>query len=438
MKKTKRREFLAAAGATTAMSLGLLGRKTAWGQVNETIGVAVVGINGRGKSHIGGFRDLPGVKIVALCDVDEGLFPSRIKSGLTDRGCAKPKTYVDTRKCLDDKDVDVLSIATPNHWHSLGAIWACQAGKDVYVEKPCSHNIFEGRKLVEAARKYKRIVQHGTQCRSSSALREAVQGLQDGIIGDVYMARGLCFKWRNTIGKTPDEPVPDGVHYDAWLGPAPERPYSRNRFHYNWHWHWDYGNGDIGNQGVHQLDIARWGLGVGLPSTVQSMGHHFMFDDDQETPNTQIASMWYPDAEKMLVFEVRHWMTNHEDIIGSGGSNSIGVIFYGSKGYMVVPSYTKYQVYLGKKHEKGPGRDAGGNHYANFIEAVRTRSTRRLTADIEEGHLSSALCHLANAACRLGRTITFDPKTETAVGDADAAALLTRRYRAPYVVPEQV
>jgi len=344
MQKLKRREFMGTLGATTAMGLGLLGRKTAWGQVNDELRVAVAGIRGRGRSHIGGFQGLPGVRVAALCDVDERLFSARVKNGFEKRNLPKPKLFVDLRKLLEEKDIDIVTFATPNHWHSLGSIWACQAGKDVYVEKPCSHNIYEGRKLVEAARKYRCIVQHGTQCRSSVALREAMQSLKEGVIGDVYMARGLCFKWRNTIGKTPNEPAPKGVHYDTWLGPAPKRPFSRNRFHYNWHWHWAYGNGDIGNQGVHQVDIARWGLGVGLPSKVQSMGHHFMFDDDQETPNTMVSTFWYPKEKKMLVFEVRHWITNHEDIVGSGGGNSIGVIFYGSKGYMVIPSYSKYQV----------------------------------------------------------------------------------------------
>jgi predicted dehydrogenase len=311
------------------------------------------------------------------------------------------------------------------------AIWACQSGKDVYVEKPCSHNVFEGRQLVEAAKKYKRIVQHGTQIRSSTAIREAVQLLRDGVIGDVYMARALCYKWRNSIGKTPDGDAPRGVHYDIWLGPAPKRSFSRNRFHYNWHWHWDYGNGDIGNQGVHQMDVARWGLGVGLPASVACMGGHFMFDDDQETPNTQVATFRYPSENKLLVFEVRHWMTNDENGVG------VGNIFYGSEGYMVIPNYSRYQTFLGRNREPGPSGESGGDHYRNFIDVVRSRDASALNAPIEEGHLSSALCHLANASYRVGRSFEFDAATERS-SDDDVNRLLAREYREPFVVPHVV
>jgi predicted dehydrogenase len=310
-----------------------------------------------------------------------------------------------------------------------------QAGKDVYVEKPCSHNVYEGRKLVQAARHHKRIVQHGTQIRSSKAIREAIQKLEEGVIGEVYMAKGLCYKWRSSIGRAKEESVPGGVHYDLWLGPAPQRAFTRNRFHYNWHWHWDYGNGDIGNQGVHQMDVARWGLGVGLPKKVQSMGGHFLFDDDQETPNTQIATFSYPDEKKMLVFEVRHWVTNGENLTDQG-SGAVGNIFYGSEGILIMPSYSSYKVLLGRKLEPGPSGSAGGDHFANFIDAVRARDATKLHADIEEGHLSSTLCHLANLAYRAGRTLEFDPKTESFNGDKEANALLTREYREPYVVRE--
>jgi len=341
------------------------------------------------------------------------------------------------RYLFDDKTIDAVSFATPNHWHALGSIWACQAGKDVYVEKPCSHNVWEGRKLVEAARTYDRIVQHGTQCRSSTGLQEAVRQLRGGLIGEVYMARALCYKWRDTIGKAGgQQPVPRGVDYDLWLGPAPTKPLTRKRLHYDWHWFWDYGNGDIGNQGVHQMDIARWGLGVTLPSRAMSMGAKFMFDDDQETPNTMEASLWFP-GEKMLVFAVRHWITNHEGM-GSGADNAVGVTFYGSKGYLVIPSYTSWHSFLGKERKEGPKGSGGEQHYRNFIEAVRTRKRDQLAAEIEEGHLSSALCHLANVAYRVGRSIEFDPKTETIRGDDDANRLLMRQYRAPFVVPEHV
>jgi len=428
-----RRSFLKTSAAA-AVGLGAAARAaadatTAQG-ANEKIRAAVVGINGRGEAHIDGFLDQKDVEVAALCDVDESVLNARVAQ-VEKRTGKKPAAYTDLRKLYEDKSIDVVGIATPNHWHTLAAIWALEAGKDVYVEKPCSHNVFEGRRLVEVAHRTNRIVQHGTQIRSSVAIREAMEKLEEGVIGELYMAKGLCYKWRNTIGRAKEEPVPEGIHYDTWLGPAPVRPFTRNRFHYNWHWHWDYGNGDIGNQGVHQMDVARWGLGVGLPKKVQAMGGHFLFNDDQETPNTQIATFSYPDEKKMIVFEVRHWITNGEDV-GTGGA--VGNIFYGSEGILIMPSYSSYKVLLGRNLEPGPSKNAGGDHFANFIEAVRSRDRTKLNAEIEEGHKSSALCHLANVSYRLGRTLEFDPKTETCPGDKEANALLTREYREPFVV----
>lgn len=445
MTEVNRREFMKrTAGATAALAVGFNLARSAKASPNDTIRVAVVGIRGRGRSHIRGFARLPNVEVAAICDVDENVIAERLKN-MEDWGLPKPKVYIDIRKLLEDKDIDVVSFATPNHWHALGTIWACQAGKDVYVEKPCSHNVWEGRKIVEAARKYNRIVQHGTQMRSSVAIHAAIEFLRSGQLGEVYMAKGLCYKWRPSIGKvTEPQPVPKGVHYDLWLGPAPYKPPMRQRFHYDWHWFWDYGNGDIGNQGVHQMDIARWGLGVGLPTKVMAMGGHFMFDDNQETPNTMITAFEYPnpegggDKKKILQFEVRHWITNHEGGIGEGPDNTVGVIFYGSEGYMVVDSYQSWKTFMGKNREPGPYANAGGDHYKNFIDAVRARDPKLLNAPIEEGHLSSALCHLANISYRLGRSLEFDPEKEQFVGDDEANAMLTRQYREPYVVPETV
>jgi predicted dehydrogenase len=336
--------------------------------------------------------------------------------------------------------------------HTLQTIWACQAGKDVYVEKPCTHNVFEARQIVAAARKYNRMVQHGTGARSSAATREAAQKLREGVIGDVYMGRGLCFKWRDTIGRAPVEPVPSGVHYDLWLGPAPKREFTKNRFHYNWHWFWDYGNGDIGNQGAHQLDTARWLLGVKYPTKVSAMGGHYIFDDDQETPNTLVATFEFNGAgvKKMLVFEVRHWISNHEAGIGEprpqtgGGAarrqqdhNTIGNIFYGSKGYLVLGG--GWRTFLGKEQEPGPVSSArGGDNFENFIQAMRSRKISDLNAEIEEGAASTVLAHLANISYRLGRTLNFDPDTLTCKGDSEANRMLTRAYRAPFVVPAKV
>ena len=305
---------------------------------NERVRIAVIGLGGRGGSHVNAWSRMANVEIAGICDVDESHIGEKFKL-LESRGVKSPTTFVDFRKILDDKSIDAVSIATPNHWHTLMTVLACQAGKDVYVEKPCSHNVFESQQIVAAARKYDRIVQQGSQSRSSPALREAVQKMREGEFGEVYMTRGLCYKWRDTIGKTPAEPVPPGVDYDLWTGPAPMRPFTKNRFHYNWHWFWDTGNGDIGNQGIHEIDKSRWGLGVTHPTKVTAIGGKFMFDDDQETPNTISASYEFDvdGKKKMMTFEVRHWMSPHEAGIQEGKpGNTIGNQFYGSKGYLVM------------------------------------------------------------------------------------------------------
>ena len=432
MSDVNRRYFLMSSGLAAAAPLAA--RASSPNGANNRVRVAIIGVKGRGGEHIRGFSALSkdNVELAAICDVDESVLNQRI-SQVEEKSGKKPAAFTDMRKVFDDKSIDVVSFATPNHWHALGTIWACQAGKDVYVEKPASHNIFEGRQMVAAARKYNRVVQHGTQIRSSPAIKEAMQMLRDGVIGDVYMAKGLCYKRRDTIGKAAEEKVPEGVHYDLWTGPAPSRPFTKNRFHYQWHWQWAYGNGDIGNQGVHQLDVARWGLGVTLPSKVQSMGGHFMFDDDQETPNTQVTAFMYPAEKKLLTFEVRHWDTPVE-----GTDLKIGILFLGSKGYMEIPSYGQYRVFLGNEATPGASRKEDGDHFANFIAAVRSRKPEMLNAEIEEGHHSTVLAHLANISYRLGRTLTFDPKTETFPGDKEANGYLGRKYRSPYVVPQKV
>jgi predicted dehydrogenase len=337
--------------------------------------------------------------------------------------------------------VDAVSIASPNHWHTLQTVWACQAGKDVYVEKPCSHNVFESRQIVAAARKYNRMVQMGSQSRSSAALQECIQKMKDGEFGEIYMARGLCFKARNTIGKTPVEPVPPGVDYDMWTGPAPLRPFTKNRFHYNWHWFWDTGNGDLGNQGIHEVDIARWGLGVTHPTKVTAAGGKYMFDDDQETPN--VISCGYEfmvnGKPKLMTFEVRHWYSNHEaGIGGERAGGTIGNTFYGSEGYVVIDGYNKYWSFLGREGKPGPTRTERDHHFENFIAAVRSRKREELNADIEEGAMSCVIMHLGNVAFRTGRTLHWDEKTWSVKGDPEANKMLTREYRKPYVVPEKV
>jgi predicted dehydrogenase len=382
------------------------------------------------------------VEIAAICDIDESVLDKRIQEVAGSKGKA-PARYIDIRKMLEDKSIDCVSIATPNHSHTLQTIWSLQAGKHVYVEKPCSHNIFESRQIVAAARKYNKLVQHGTNSRSTEGLREAMQKLREGVIGDVYMARGLCFKWRDTIGRAPVEEPPKGVHYDLWLGPAPKHPFTKNRFHYNWHWFWDYGNGDFGNQGIHELDICRWGLGVKLPVKVSAMGGHFMFDDDQETPNTMVVTYEFQEGGKkqLMVFEVRHWITNHEAGIGEEkgsrkNSNTVGNIFYGSKGYMAIDGYTKYYTFLGRDQQPGPAKQAGGSNWQNFIDAVRAGKRDMLNAEIEEGAASCTLMHLGNIAYRLGRTLYIDPATGMVKNDPEANKMFTRDYRAPFVVPK--
>jgi predicted dehydrogenase len=407
---------------------------------NDTVLVGVAGLGGRGGSHVGAWSNMKNVEIAAVCDVDEAHIGEKIQ-GLEKRGVRKPTVYTDFRQLLENKDIDVVSIATPNHWHTLQTIWACQAGKDVYVEKPCSHNVFESQQIVAAARKYNRMVQQGSQSRSSPALREGVERMRNGELGEIYMTRGLCYKWRDTIGRTPEEPVPPGVDYDLWLGPAPKRPFTKNRFHYNWHWFWDTGNGDIGNQGIHEIDKCRWGLGVTHPTKVTAIGGKFMFDDDQETPNTISAAYEFDvnGKKKMMTFEVRHWISPHEAGIQEGKpGNTIGNQFYGSNGYMVFDNYNKYYTFLGKDQKPGPTATARDEHWANFMDAVRSRKRESLNAEIEEGALSCNLMHLANISYRLGRTLHWDAKKLECIGDDEANKMLTRAYRKPFVVPEKV
>lgn len=435
-KTVNRRQFLKgsiAAASGIAAVAGISDSKKAFA-ASDTIRVAVVGVRGRGKEHIHGFHKQPGVQVAALCDVDESVLRERASQYETLSG-HPVKCYRDMRGLFDDKEIDVVSFATPNHWHALGGIWAMQAGKHAYIEKPCSHNVWEGRQLVKAARKYNRLCQHGTQGRSSPAIREAVQKLKEGVIGDLYLARGLCFKWRPSIGKAGGpQQVAASVDYDLWCGPAPKKPLSRKNLHYDWHWQWDCGNGDMGNQGVHEMDMARWGLGVSLPARIQSMGGHYMFDDDQQTPNTLICTFEYPDQGKLLQFETRHWVTNYEGGFGSPGDNNVGVLFYGSEGYMEL-EYFSYKTYLGKKREPGPKGSGEGDPWKTFIGAVRSGKREDLGVDIEEGHLSSALCHLGNIAYRTQRTIRFDPVAEKILGDEEASQWLSRNYRDPFVVP---
>jgi predicted dehydrogenase len=468
-KECSRREFIsrgttAAAGLAAISVLGSSGLSKAAVQksvqsrvigANDRVNVAVIGFRGQGETHYERLSTVPNVRIKTLCDIDENLFPERVKAVEKLQGVA-PGTEWDMLKVFDDKDIDAITTATPNHWHALTAIWACQAGKHVYVEKPCCHEIWEGRKMVEAARKYNRVMQVGFQNRSFKNVRAAMKFLHDGGIGDVYMARGLCFKARDPFPPAADCDPPAGVHYDRWLGPAPKRPFNPNRFHYKWHWNWDYGNGDIGNQGPHQFDIARWGLNKNEhPVKIFSEGDCYAFGDcPQQTANTQVATFKYAD-NKMLVFEVRGLYTNHESYEIDTGKRKEGILvgnlFYGSKGWMHLDG-SNWKTFFGRKNEPGPTSEAGGEIsdptvlrgtggsgiYENFINAVRSGNPKDLTSDIESGFMSSALPHMANISYRLGRVVHFDGKNEKFVDDKQANAMLKRDYRKPYIVPDKV
>ncbi len=443
----RRQFFMSSAIAAAGSALS----QPAFGSANDRVRVAVVGVRGQGNSHINAYEKIPNVEIAALCDIDQNVLNNRLAQVEKATG-KRPAAYEDLRKLLEDKDIDAISIATPNHNHTMQAIWGLQAGKHVYCEKPCSHNIFEAKQIVAATRKYGKIVQHGVNARSHGGPREAVAKMREGLIGDVYMARGLCFKRRDTIGRAKPEPVPAGVNYDLWLGPAPKHEFTKNRFHYTWHWFWDYGNGDFGNQGIHELDIARWGLGVKYPTKVMAMGAHFMFDDDQETPNTLNVAYEFNDngKKRMLEFEVRHWDTNTEGEL-SGVSN----LFYGSGGYLGIDGYNKYTSYIGefmgepkpgqgagisrqRKIIPGPSKNEGGSNWANFIDAVRANKRDVQNNEIEEGATSVTLMHLGNISYRLGRAINFDPVKLEIIGDKEATAMMTRQYRAPFIVPKNV
>ena len=455
---TKRREFikksvLGTAGiAMAGMSMSAKSYASIIG-ANERINVAVIGIRGQGSNHIDqwcALKDNRNVRLKTLCDVDEQYYPEKSKIVIEKTGVT-PLTEWDMRKVFDDQEIDAVSFAVPNHWHALGTIWACQAGKHVYVEKPASHNVFEGRKMVEAARKYDRRVQVGFQNRSIANVMEAIAFLHQGGIGDVYMARGLCYKPRNSFGIAPDGTAPASLHYDQWLGPAAYQPYNEKKVHYNWHWHWATGNGDTGNQGPHQFDIARWGLNKNEhPVTVYSSGGIYGISPtecSQETPNTQTSIFKYADG-KTLEFETRGRYTNGESSLGV----EIGNLFYGTEGYLELNGSTwraykqneKEPFAMSKKREEAAPSNqvlaapGGAEHYANFLDAIRAESNETLHCDIEEGFKSSVLPLIANVSYLTQRQLHFDGKAEKFIKDKAADKLLTRDYRAGFVVPNQV
>ncbi len=444
---------------------------------NGDIRFAVVGFNGRGGSHISGLGEIKGTRLVALCDADSRVLYPAVKRH---REKGEPvEGYTDVRKLLENKDVDVVSFATPNHWHALGTIWALQAGKDVYVEKPISHNVWEGRRAVEVARELNRIVQAGTQSRSSSGIREGIAWMREGHIGKLLRARGLCYKRRGSIGKVDGPtPVPPEVDYDLWCGPAPKEPLMRKHLHYDGHWVWPTGNGDLGNQGIHEMDVARWVLGeMELSPRVVSVGGRLSYVDDGTTPNTLIVFHDY--AAAPLIFEVRGLPSGAGmQAMDKYRGVEIGIVGDCEGGSLIIPNYSSARA-VDKQGVELKKFSGSSSHFANFIAAVRSRKPSDLHADILEGHLSSALCHTGNISYRLGKTqspeeigeaakgnkdlaetigrmeehlkannvdlkttpatlgtvLKMDPQTERFIGNPDADKLLTREYRAPFVVP---
>src|SRR5579884_2980640 len=431
--RTSRRFFIGAATAAAAARV--------WG-ANDRINVAIVGLGGRGSSHLNLYSKLPEARIAGICDIDQAA-RERAQATLVRNTGESAKLFEDMRDAFADSGIDAVSIATPNHWHALAAIWAMKAGKDVYGEKPACYNIYEGQRMLQVARETRRMLQIGSQHRSTPFKMRAMEALQGGIIGKIYLSKGLCYKRRASIGHKENSPIPAGVNWDLFLGPAPMRPFNELRFKYNWHWFWDTGNGDIGNQGVHEMDIARWGLGIpdshGQLKSVSSGGGKYVYDDDQETPNTQIARFDYGDKE--LVFEVRGLPTGPEGGLKVRGGNTIGDLFYGSSGYLEMDDdgYTVYdeqhKVVKQRPADKG---DETAPHMQNFIAAVKSRNAKDLHAGIEIGATSADLCHFANISYRVRRTLQWDNATQSWAGDADANALMRRPGREPYVIPENV
>lgn len=455
---TKRREFIKKSILGTAgIAIGGMGFSSrSYASIvgsNDRINVAVIGIRGQGGTHIDSWCSLTenrNIRLKTICDVDEQYFADKSKIVLDKTGI-KPLTEWDMRKVFDDKEIHAVSFAVPNHWHALGTIWACQAGKHVYVEKPACHNISEGRKMIKASRKYNVRVQTGCQNRSINSVIEAMKFLHEGGIGEVYMAKGLCYKPRDSFGIAKDSTPPATLHYEQWLGPAPYRPYNEKRVHYNWHWFWDTGNGDTGNQGPHQFDIARWGLNKNEhPVSVYSSGGIFGINPvecAQETPNTQTSLFKYSDG-KILEFETRGRYTNDESSIGI----RIGNLFYGTEGYLELDGGT-WKAF--RKREKEPFASSatkekrpvdptfmavpgGADHYANFIDAIRAGNNNILLCDINEGFYSSSLPILANISYRLGRELKFIGDKEKFANDPEADTMLTRVYRKPYIINDEV
>lgn len=485
MSNLNRRDFLKGSlAAGVALGLPACARIAPHARLrgaNEDIRLGIIGIRGQGNHHINTFRNVPGVRVVALCDADSDILAQRVQEA---RDRNEPvKGYSDLRDLLDDPEVDAITTATPNHWHALVTIWACQAGKDVYVEKPVCHEIWEGRQMINAARKYNRIVQTGTQKRSDMGLKAAFEYIQAGNLGKIKVARGFCYKRRPSIGKV-DGPqiVPANIDYNLWCGPAPDEPLMRKSLHYDWHWVWPSGNGDLGNQGIHEMDLCRWALGEQkLAPRVMSIGGRFGYIDDGTTPNSLITIFDYETAP--LIFEVRGLPTSPDiNAMDNYKGTRIGIVIECEDGYFAGGGGGGW-VYdnKGNKIKQFKGQ-AGEGHHANFIKAVRSRKVEDLNADIYEGHISSSLCHMGNISYRLGAEanphevmeevkgngemsstygrlmehlevnkvdlkqtplimgpcLDFNPNSERFTDSRKANGMLKRDYRKPFVVPRWV
>jgi predicted dehydrogenase len=438
MSAVNRRGFLKQSIASVA-SLSALSYARASDSPSDKVVLAFIGIGstvpgsvgGRGRQLLRPFSSFKDVDIAYLCDVDESFFVHGQKL-LTSAMRPEAKIEKDLRRVLEDKNVDAVVVATPDHWHALATIWACQAGKHVYVEKPASHNLIEGRRMVEAARKYHRVVQLGTQSRSSASLARAAELVQSGKLGKIPHARAWIGGGRPNIGRQKDTSVPAGVDYDLWLGPAPERAFNVNRFHYRWHWMWDYGTGELGNNGIHALDRIRWIMNLDAPTRIVAAGGKFFYDDDQETPDTLNVTYEFPTCS--VSWEHRVWSKSTGDGIALYGEN--GTLLLDREGWHVEKGI--------EAADKGDGQQEkveGAIHQRNFIDCIKSSSganVKKPNADIEEGHKSTRLCHLGNIAFRTCRAIRFDVQTETCIDDSEANHLLGRSYRKPFVVPAQV
>lgn len=419
MSSVDRREFLGASATVSAVGLTALTAAGAAQQPNERVNLAVMGVRSRGRDLIRGFSAFDDVNITHICEIDDAMVGPAQKA-VNQRQKQAPRVERDIRRVLEDKTIQAVAIAAPDHWHALATIWACEAGKHVYVEKPVSHNVVEGRRMIEAGARHTRIIQVGTQRRSAPHFLAAAELIRGGKLGRVPFARACIAGNRPSIGTVKDTAVPKGVDYDLWLGPAPQRPFNQNRFHYKWHWNWDYGTGEIGNNGIHGLDLVRMLLNLDAPTRISAGGGKLFYEDDQQTPDTHVAVFDFPSTT--VVWEHRIWSRTGFD--GQGFS----VVLYGERGTMICDG-RGFRVIDGieaaEKHA-----DFERPHLRNFIDCVK--QPRRPNADIEEGHKSTRLCHLGNIALRLGRTLRFDAKTETCTGDKEANQMLRRTYRKPF------